>query len=63
MTQERKDEIVRKVIYSNISKLDIDNVNAFNVGRIIGFIHKDLERELSKEVEQLEQLKEQKQWT
>lgn len=59
MTRERKEEIVSKVIYNNICKLDLNNVNAFNVGRIIGFIHKDLDRELSKEVEQLEQLKEQ----
>lgn len=50
MTEERKREIVNRVIYSNIDKLDINKVNAFAVGRIIGFIQKDLERELAKEV-------------
>ncbi|MBQ0088213.1 MAG: hypothetical protein KBT27_02635 [Prevotellaceae bacterium] len=50
MTRERADEIVRMVIYNNIGKLDIEHIDAFKVGRIIGFIQKDLERELSKEV-------------
>lgn len=51
MTDERKKEIIRSVIYANMNKLSLGEINAFTVGRIFGLMEKDLERELSKEVD------------
>lgn len=53
MTQERVDEIVRKVIYSmlNIMPKMENSEDAFHVGRMIGQMQRQLEIELSLEVE------------
>lgn len=53
MTQNRADEIVRKVIYARICAMPKmkDSEDAFHVGRIIGQMQKQLEIELSLEVE------------
>lgn len=52
MTQDRADEIIRKVIYANLSTISKmnDSIDAFNVGRMIGQMHRQLEFELSMEV-------------
>ena len=53
MTQDRADEIVRKVFYAQIgiaSKIVTDSGEAFHVGRMVGQMQKQLEIELSKEV-------------
>lgn len=58
MTKERADEIVRKVIYSNLriypSEMDAMTKEEadFHVGRMVGMMHKTLEVELAKEVEE-----------
>lgn len=53
MTQERADEIVRKVIYARLNVLpkmkDIED--AFHIGRMVGQMQRQLEIELSLEVE------------
>lgn len=53
MTQERANEIVRKVIYARLNVLpemkDIED--AFHIGRMIGQMQRQLEIELSLEVE------------
>ena len=53
MTQERADEIVRKVIYARLNvmpKME-NSEDAFHVGRMIGQMQRQLEIELSLEVE------------
>lgn len=52
MTQERADEIVRKVIYARLTVMpELNNsVEAFNVGRMIGQMQRQLEIELALEV-------------
>jgi len=56
MTQERADEIVRKVIYSRLNVMPTLNnsCEAFNVGRMIGQMQRQLEIELSLEVDKAE---------
>lgn len=56
MTQERADEIVRKVIYARLNVMPKmkDSEDAFHVGRMIGQMQRQLEIELSAEVEQQE---------
>lgn len=56
MTQERADEIVRNVIYANLNERPImkDGEDAFYVGRMIGQMQRQLEFELSLEVESQE---------
>ncbi len=57
MTQERADEIVRKVIYANLSAMPTvleNNIDAFYVGKMIGQMQRQLEIELSLEVESQE---------
>lgn len=56
MTQERANEIVRKVIYANLNKIPImkDGEDAFYTGIMIGQMQRQLEIELSLEVEQQE---------
>ena len=53
MTRQRKEEIVRKVFYANFSSIprfnDIED--AFYVGRMVGQMQRQLEIELSSEVE------------
>lgn len=53
MTQERADEIVRKVIYARLNVMPKlkDSDDAFHVGRMIGQMQRQLEIELSLEVE------------
>ena len=53
MTQERADEIVRKVIYAQLNVMpEMENSkDAFYVGRMIGQMQRQLEIELSLEVE------------
>jgi len=53
MTQERANEIVRSVIYSNLRYLpEVTNSDeAFHVGRAVGMMQRQLEIELGKEVE------------
>lgn len=53
MTQERADEIVRKVIYArfNVMPKMKDSDDAFHIGRMIGQMQRQLEIELSLEVE------------
>lgn len=53
MTQERADEIVRKVIYARLNVMPKmkDSEDAFHVGRMIGQMQRQLEIELSLEVE------------
>ena len=57
MTQERADEIVRKVIYARLNILPKmkDSEEAFHVGRMIGQMQRQLEIELAKEVDRAEQ--------
>lgn len=53
MTQERANEIVRKVIYARLNvmpKME-NSEDAFHVGRMIGQMQRQLEIELSLEVE------------
>jgi hypothetical protein len=52
MTQERADEIVRKVIYARLNVMPPmkDSEEAFHVGRMIGQMQRQLEIELSLEV-------------
>ena len=56
MTQKRADEIERMVIYKHIESImrelgDCENSHVvFNVGRVIGKMQYDLQRELKKEV-------------
>lgn len=56
MTQERADEIVRKVIYARLNVMPkmTDSEDAFHVGRMIGQMQRQLEIELSLEVEKAE---------
>ena len=53
MTQERANEIVRKVIYARLNVMPKmkDSEEAFHVGRMIGQMQRQLEIELSAEVE------------
>lgn len=53
MTQERANEIVCKVIYARLNVMPKlkDSEEAFHVGRMIGQMQRQLEIELSKEVE------------
>ena len=53
MTQERANEIVRKVIYARLNAIpSFKNVeDAFYVGRMVGQMQRQLEIELSLEVE------------
>lgn len=53
MTRDRADEIVRKVIYAqlNVMPYTIPCEDAFHVGRMIGQMQRQLEIELSFEVE------------
>lgn len=52
MTQQRADEIVRKVIYARLNVMPKmkDSEEAFHVGRMIGEMQRQLEIELSAEV-------------
>lgn len=55
MTGQRKDEIIRQVIYNSFNFMPfdtIDTTSAFHVGRMMGVIQKQLECELAKEVEE-----------
>ena len=54
MTQQRADEIVRKVIYArlNVMPNTLTCEDAFSVGRMVGQMQRQLEIELSKEVEE-----------
>lgn len=59
MKKERVDEIIRLSFYKHIDSLasaltrNCDNAEvAFDVGRYVGMMQKDLENELSKEIEQ-----------
>ena len=56
MTQERANEIVRNVIYAMIKFMpEFTNSNdAFHTGRMVGEMQRQLEIELSKEVDQQE---------
>ena len=56
MTQERADEIVRKVIYARLNVMPKmkDSEDAFHVGRMVGQMQRQLEIELSLEVESQE---------
>lgn len=53
MTQERADEIVRKVIYAKMKFMpEMTNcIEAFHIGRMVGEMQRQLEIELSLEVE------------
>lgn len=53
MTQKRADEIVRKVIYArfNVMPKMKDSEEAFHIGRMVGQMQRQLEIELSLEVE------------
>ena len=53
MTQERADEIVRRVIYARLNVMPKmkDSEDAFHVGRMIGQMQRQLEIELSLEVD------------
>lgn len=53
MTQERADEIVRKVIYARLNALPKmkDLEDAFHIGRMVGQMQRQLEIELSLEVD------------
>ena len=59
MTQNRADEIIRLTFYKYIPimadymKRECEDLKvSFEVGRIIGLMQKELEKELSKEVEE-----------
>ena len=56
MTQERADEIVRKVIYARLNVLPKmkDSEEAFHVGRMVGQMQRQLEIELAQEVDKAE---------
>lgn len=57
MTRERADEIVRKVIYARLNvmpKME-NSEDAFHVGRMIGEMQRQLEIELSLEVDKNEE--------
>ena len=56
MTQERANEIVRKVIYANIQLMPelANSREDFYVGRMVGAMQRQLEFELSLEVEKQE---------
>lgn len=58
MTQERADEIVRKVIYARLTVMpELNNsVEAFNVGRMIGQMQRQLEIELALEIKPQESI-------
>lgn len=60
MTQQRANEIVRKTIYCHMNILpDLKNSEeAFHIGRMIGKMQDTLEKELAKEVEQMQEDKE-----
>lgn len=53
MTQERADEIVRRVIYARMACMPKmgNSEEAFHIGRMIGQMQRQLEIELSSEVE------------
>lgn len=56
MTQERAYEIVRKVIYANLNvmpKME-NSEDAFHVGRMVGQMQRQLEIELSQEIDKAE---------
>jgi len=58
MTQERANEIERKVIYTQLNYMPydtIDNVSAFHIGRMLGIMQKILHDELEKEIENKEE--------
>ena len=53
MTQERANEIERKVIYAELNYMPydtIDNVSAFHIGRMLGIMQKTLHDELKNEI-------------
>ena len=54
MTQERADEILRKVFYANFRIFPTPNTSPeekdFHIGRMVGEMQKTLEVELAKEV-------------
>ena len=51
MTEERANEIVRKVIYANLATLPLSHENReFHIGRMVGEMQKTLEYELAIEV-------------
>lgn len=52
MTQERSDEIIRKVFYANFRVYPTQNCENrdFHIGRMVGEMQKTLEIELAKEV-------------
>lgn len=53
MTQERANEIEKRVIYGNLNYFPdntIDSASAFQVGRMVGMMQKTLRDELDKEV-------------
>lgn len=56
MKQERADEIVRKVIYARLNAMPRmkDSEDAFHVGRMVGQMQRQLEIELSQEVDKAE---------
>lgn len=58
MTQQRADEIVRKVIYARMNVLPKlkDSEEAFHVGRMIGQMQRQLEIELSAEVTESDEI-------
>lgn len=60
MTKERADEIVRKVIYAKLRFMpEMTNyMDAFHVGRMVGEMQRQLEIELSLEVDPQESEKE-----
>lgn len=58
MNKARADEIIRNTFYSNLDSLSLslqrrceDSKVAFDVGRYVGMMQKNLENELEKEVE------------
>ena len=57
MTQERADEIVRKVIYARLNVIPkmTNSEEAFHIGRMIGQMQRQLEIELSLEVDKNEE--------
>lgn len=55
MTQDRADEIIRKVFYANFEVFPTrceSEEKDFHIGRMVGEMQKTLEIELAKEVEQ-----------
>jgi len=58
MTQERADEIIRKVFYANFkvfpTHCDSSEEKDFHIGRMVGEMQKTLEIELAKEVKEIE---------